>query len=243
MDLKGKTVLLTGASSGLGKEVAGKLAEAGAILGLIARNGEELAQVQQELSSKTTVYAYPIDITDQAKIKSTIDDFTSEVSRVDVLINNAGVWTDNTIEAVEPKRIDEAFKVNAIATINLTNIVVPIMKRQDTGYIFNVISSSGESDTDSGDNTEWAVYGATKWALTGFTRALTKSLKDTKIKVTAFHPGGFESNLYENAGWDKELEHNQPWMMKTSDVADVVMFALSTPPDVQIERLLVTKKQ
>ena len=107
------------------------------------------------------------------------------------------------------------------------------------GYIFNVISTAGALNTPSVNNSLWKTYGATKWAMTGFTKALRDSLKDTKIKISAFHPGGFESMLYEKA---KRLNsHSQPWMMKTSDVADIVVFALTRPDDVLVESITVTK--
>lgn len=74
--------------------------------------------------------------------------------------------------------------------------------------------------------------------MTGFTKALRDELKDTKIKVTGFYPGGFDSMLYEKS--KRPNAHNQPWMMKTDDVADIVVFALTRPKDVLMERIIVS---
>jgi len=75
--------------------------------------------------------------------------------------------------------------------------------------------------------------------MTGFTKALRDSLKDTKIKVTGFHPGGFDSGLYESAG--RQNPHSQPWMMKAADLADIIVFALTRPDDMMMERIIVSK--
>src|SRR5207302_2027127 len=100
-------------------------------------------------------------------------------------------------------------------------------------------STSGIEDTTARDNQYWQTYGATKWAMTGFTNALRDSLQKKNIKVTGFFPGGFDSNLYENAG--RPDAHNQPWMMTTEDIADIIQFVLTRPSDVLIEKIVVTK--
>jgi short-subunit dehydrogenase len=130
-------------------------------------------------------------------------------------------------------------EVNAIGTIEVTKAFEPTFRSQNEGHILTVISTSGTNDTSSGDNTRWQTYGASKWALAGFTRAFKDSLEDTNIKVTGFYPGGFESNLYENA--KREDAHNQPWMMQPNDVADALIFCLTRPADMVVEKLVVTK--
>jgi NADP-dependent 3-hydroxy acid dehydrogenase YdfG len=117
----------------------------------------------------------------------------------------------------------------------------PTFRAQNSGQIVNVISTSGNYDTSSGNNTLWQTYGASKWALAGFTRAFKDSLEGTNIKVTGFYPGGFESNLYENA--KRENAHEQPWMMKTEDVADALIFCLTRPDDMVVEKIIITKHQ
>lgn len=88
---------------------------------------------------------------------------------------------------------------------------------------------------DLPENKDWLTYTATKWALTGYTRALKYAIESTKIKVTGLFPGGFESNIFETAG-EKDA-HNQPWMMRTSDVADAVIYALDAPDDLWINTI------
>ena len=106
------------------------------------------------------------------------------------------------------------------------------MKKVYYGHIFNVISKAG---LDLPENKDWPTYTATKWAITGYTKALQHQLKGTKIKVTGFYPGGFESNIFETLG-EKDA-HNQPWMMRTSDVAKVIVYVLSRPDDLFINSI------
>lgn len=158
---------------------------------------------------------------------------------IDILINCAGIWTDEELEKDDPDRRKKVLEVNTLGTIEFVKAFEPSLRAKNKGHVLNVISTSGNFDTSSGDNTLWQTYGASKWALSGFTRAFKDSLAGTNIKVTGFYPGGFESNLYENAHCNDA--HNQPWMMKTSDVADALIFCLTRPDDMLVEKLIVTK--
>lgn len=132
-----------------------------------------------------------------------------------------------------------AIKTNMLGQIQFTEEVLPYLMKKGQGVIFNVISTAGVSDIPSGNNAMWKSYGASKWGLAGYTHALRESLRETKIKVIQYFPGGFESNLYENAG--RENPHNQSWMMKTEDVAEIVRFVLTRPEDVYMEKIVVSK--
>ena len=177
----------------------------------------------------------------QIKYERLLKKILSEFGRVDVLVNCAGIWTDEELEKTDPGRRKKVFEVNTLGTIEFTKALEPAFRAQNKGHVLNVISTSGNYDTSSGDNTLWQTYGASKWALAGFTRAFKDSLDGTQIKVTGFYPGGFESNLYENA--NREDAHNQPWMMQTEDVADALIFCLTRPADMVVEKLIVTKIQ
>ncbi len=237
--MKDKVVIITGASEGLGKTVASKLQEMGAKLALVSLDEEKLRLAADEIGQNTKIY--PCDITEPEQIKSVVKKILSDFGQIDVLVNNAGVWTDEEIEKSRPEQRRKVIETNALGNIEFTKSVEPIMLEQKNGHILNVISTSGNSDTSSGDNTLWQTYGASKWAMSGFTRALKDSLDGTGIKVTGFYPGGFESNLYENANRSSKDSHNQPWMMKTEDVADTLIFCLTRPEDALIEKLVITK--
>lgn len=235
--MKDKIVVITGASHGLGKSVAKKLIAEDATVILVAHGEEVLRKVAADLGAHA--HPYVCDINSVAHILKTVQQIVADYGRVDVLINNAGIWTDEELEKDDPTRRRQAFEVNALGTIEFTKALEPVFREQNSGHVLNVISTAGTSDTSAGDNTGWQSYGATKWAIAGFTRAFKDSLADTKIKVTGFYPGGFDSDLYESAA--RPDPHNQPWMMHTDDVADALIFCLTRPGDVLIEKMVVTK--
>jgi short-subunit dehydrogenase len=235
--MKDKIVIITGASEGLGKSVAHKLANEGAQLALISHREKQLRQAATELGRNA--HPYVCDVTSVNDIHRTTEKILSDFGKIDILINNAGIWTDEELEKTNPDRRKEVFEVNALGTIEFTKALEPTLVKQKHGHVLNVISVAGVDDSTAADNTLWQTYGASKWALAGFTRALKDSLEGTGIKVTGFYPGGFESNLYENAG--KTDAHHQPWMMRTEDVADALVFCLKQPADVLVEKIVLTK--
>lgn len=241
MKLLNKIVVITGASQGLGEVLAKKVAAEGATAVLIARSTQKLRHIEQEIiKDGGNAKAFTCDIRNLDQVRKTIALILKTYKTIDILINNAGVWTDNKIEARLPEKRKEAFDINALGNIQITYEVLPVMREKNSGQILNVISTSGIEDTTARDNTHWQTYGATKWAMTGFTNALRDSLLDSNIKIIGFFPGGFESNLYENGG--RTDSHKQAWMMKTEDIADIIVFSITRPDDVLLEKIVVTKK-
>ena len=242
MELQTKTILITGASSGLGRALAHQISKTGASVLLLARREKELQSLVAELKAKGTKASYYCcDVRDEKQIQATVQAISNSSMMPDILINNAGIWTDDELEEFAPIRRKDALLTNVLGNINMTQAFLPYFKKINAGHIVNVISTSGASNTPSGNNALWKTYGASKWAMTGFTNALRDSLAGTHIKVSAFHPGGFESDLYESAG--RPNPHNQPWMMKTDDVAELVVFMITRPDDMCIETMVASKVQ
>lgn len=237
-----KVSVITGASQGLGKEIAKKLAAEGSYVVLLARTESLLKKLVAEIQSNGGIASYVIcDIRDRIQVASAVSEVIARHDHIDILVNNAGIWTDNKIDDKDPERKHVALETNTLGPIQMIHEVLPHMKKKRSGHILNVISTAAVSDTPSGDNRDWQTYGATKWALRGFTKDLKNSLEGTGIKVSGLYPGGFESNLYQNAGHKASLAHSQPWMMKTEDVADLIIFCLTRPKDMLIETLVATK--
>lgn len=238
MNLENKVVVVTGASQGLGKVLAQKVAKLGAKVALVARSKDKLEVLKQELGENAAYFV--CDVSRFEEIEEAVVEIQEKFGTIDILINNAGIWTTNDIEEKNPKRREEALKINTLGTINFSLTVLPILQKKNSGYIFNVVSTSGASDIPEGDNQHWLSYGASKWALRGFSKDLFNKLRSTHIKVTAIFPGGMDTNIFENAG-EKDA-HNQSWMMNAEDVADIIVFCLTRPTDVAIESLVITKK-
>jgi len=234
--MKDKIVVITGASTGLGKAVADKLAKEGAKLILISHNQEKLKQASEQIPGSQY---FVCDVSVPSQVRETVATILQDYQAVDILINGAGIWTDEQLEQTDPDRRKKVLEVNTLGTIEMTKAFEPAFRKRNQGHILNVISTAGNYDTSSGDNTMWQTYGASKWALSGFTRAFKDSLTGTGVKVTGFYPGGFESDLYESAS--RPEAHDQPWMMKTEDVADALIFCLTRPADMLVEKMIVTK--
>lgn len=241
MHLSNKIIVITGAAQGLGKTLTDQLTRQGATLALIDFHQELLQETFQtisELSPHST--QHHCDIRNLEQVKEMVKAVIETHGKIDILINDAGVWTDDLLEKERPNLRHTALETNVLGHIQVTEEFLPYFQAQNSGHIFNVISTSGVSDIKDGNNSLWKTYGATKWAMTGYTNALKKALVESRIKVTSFFPGGFESNLYENAG--RQDPHDQPWMMRSEDIADIVIFALTRPDDVDIENIVVSKK-
>jgi NADP-dependent 3-hydroxy acid dehydrogenase YdfG len=240
MDLTNKVIVITGASSGLGASVAEKVAKLGARIALIGRNENALQRQRDALQvAENHAHVFVCDIREQEQVENAVKDIIVAFGTIDILVNNAGVWTTDELEKTRPELRRAALDTNVLGHITVAEEILPILKAKNIGHIVNVISVSGDAESPSGNNAEWKTYGASKWAMAGYTKALRDSLTSTKIKVTGFYPGGFESNIFETAG---EVEkHDQPWMMKVSDVADTLIYTLTRPADVVIEKMVVTK--
>jgi 3-oxoacyl-[acyl-carrier protein] reductase len=237
--LEGQVILITGASSGLGLELARQLSEHSVQLLLVSEKEAQLHAATKQLPG--TVHRFVCDIAELDQVERLFGQISQQFDHLDIIVNNAGIWTDNDIETHDPSRRRLAFLVNALGPIQVTQNALPLLRQSRRAQIINVISTAGASDTEAGDNTGWLTYGATKWAMRGYTKDLTKALAPEGIKVTGFFPAGFESDLYENAGRESQ-NHYAPWMMRTEDVAEALVFAITRPPDVQVEGLLFTKR-
>ncbi|MBP7741045.1 SDR family oxidoreductase [Candidatus Woesebacteria bacterium] len=233
MNLKNKVIVVTGANQGLGKEVSQKLASRGAKIALVARTEKLLKEVCETIQQNGGSAEYFVcDVTDQKQVAKTVKNIITSFKTIDILVNGAGIWTTDIFEEKRPELIELSFKVNSIGPIYFTKAVLPILKKKNKGHIFNVISIAG---LDLPENKNYPTYTATKWALTGYTKALQRALEGTRIKVTGFYPSGFESNIFETLG--EENPHNRLWMMRTSDVADMIVYALNTPEDLCINAI------
>ena len=232
-----KIAVVTGGSQGLGKEIAKQLVQQNYYVILLARTEKYLKQTTAEIGSNSSYFI--CDITNSKQIKTVFAQIKKKHSHIDLLVNNAGVWTDDSLQKGNPKKMYQAIQTNLLGHIHVTEACLGLLKTNKTTRILNVISTSAVIGIPSGDNRNWKTYGASKWGFKGYSNALRESLRNTKIQVIQFFPGGFESNLYERA--KREKPHNQPWMMKTKDVAEIAVFSITRPDDVYIEELVASK--
>lgn len=174
-----KVALVTGASSGIGEETAKQLWQAGYTVYGAARRLDRMKDLE-EMGGKVL----HLDITDEESIRSCVNNLLQQEGRLDVLVNNAGYGSYGTVEEVPLSEARRQFEVNLFGLARLTQLVLPTMRNQKSGYIFNVSSIGGKIYTPLG-----AWYHATKHALEGFSDALRLELKDFGIHVVVIEPG------------------------------------------------------
>ncbi len=189
--LNDKVVIITGASSGVGRAMAFAFARRAARVVLVARREERLKAVRREIEPYTSdVLVIPADLTDDAQLESVIDRTLAHFGRIDVLVNNAGISQAGPLQELDPARIDRLLDLNLRAVIRLTQLALPSMLAQREGYILNVGSALGRSAAPL-----FAPYTASKYGLAGFTDSLRRELHGTGVQVTLVQPGWVHTEM------------------------------------------------
>jgi NAD(P)-dependent dehydrogenase (short-subunit alcohol dehydrogenase family) len=183
--LTGKTALITGASRGIGSGIAGVFAEEGARVALAARSSQT-GDIARELSAKgRQVLAVSMDVTDRNSIRAAIDRTVKEFGSIDILVNNAGVCRLRPFETMSDEDRDFHFDVNIKGVWNVTQEVLPYLKKGKQSKIVIMSSVTGDMVADPGE----VAYATTKAALVGFTKSLAVELAPWGINVNAICPG------------------------------------------------------
>ncbi len=180
MKLKGKTALVTGASSGIGKETVKNLLEEGATVYAAARRVEKMADLRA-----SGARVIQLDVTDEASLVSAVNHIAKESGSVDILVNNAGYGSYGAVEDVPLEEARRQFEVNIFGLARLTQLALPGMRKNGYGKIVNISSIGGKIYTPLG-----AWYHATKHALEGFSDALRFETAPFGIDVVVVEPGG-----------------------------------------------------
>ncbi|MFZ1865543.1 MAG: SDR family oxidoreductase [Polyangiales bacterium] len=215
----GKTVVITGASAGIGASCARKFAARGANVVLAARSAEPLRHLAEELGTDVA-YAVPTDVSNVAACERLLEQAKSRFGSIDVLVNNAGYNARCPVEELPVHDMLQILDVNLRAPLVLTKLVLPTMRAQGSGTIVNVASLAGRFPLDGE-----ATYSATKFGLRGFSFALAEELRDTNIRIAVVSPGPVETGFI--TGGDV-IEHvpalvfSQP-MSTADEIADLVL--------------------
>ncbi len=238
--MKGKTVLITGATSGIGEGCARKFAAMGSNLILNGRNIEKLNQLKEELTALgVEVLTLPFDVRDRAAMRAAIDSLQGSWQQIDVLINNAGlvIGVDKEFEG----NLDEwdiVLDTNIKALLSMTRMIVPGMVARGRGHIINIGSIAGDAAYPGG-----SVYCATKAAVKALSDGLRIDLVDTPLRVTNIKPGMVETNFtvvrYRGDKQRADDFYKGIRPLTGDDIAEVVYYAASAPEHVQIAEVLV----
>ena len=235
-----KTVLITGATSGIGLGCARKFAENGDRLILTGRNAEKLEAIKRELEEKgSQVLTLVFDVRDRAAATEAIESLPEQWRDIDVLVNNAGLAL-----GLEPEYEGDyedwetMIDTNIKGLLIMTRLVVPRMVARNSGHVINIGSVAGDAAYAGGN-----VYCATKSAVKALTDGLRIDVANTAVRVTNLKPGLVETNFsnvrfhgdHERA--DKVYQGIKP--LTGDDIADVAVFAANAPEHVQVAEVLV----
>lgn len=210
--IRGKVVLLTGASSGIGWDAALAFAERGAKLAVCARRADKLAELGRQIRKLgAECLELACDVSSRSDIDRTVESTLKKWGRVDALINNAGINEYRRFEDLSPEEGESIVRVNLLGAMHMTQAVLPAMRRQGDGHIVNVASIAGLHGTPF-----MAVYCAAKHGLVGFTEALRVELYGTGVTLTAFCPGTVDTPMMEKAFSDPKHVQGVRRLAKTS---------------------------
>lgn len=205
MQLNGSVALITGASRGLGYEVAELFAKRGALLAITARNAQELKAAANRLRAYTDIVAVPGDLDDTSHIEQLVTECQGAFGPIDVLINNASELGPSPMPALARLPIDafhRILNVNVIAPLNLTQLVLPSMLARHNGTIINVTSDAGVQPYAG-----WGGYGSSKAALEHWSRILAAEVQNSGIRVYVVDPGDMNTRMHAAAEPGVDLSH------------------------------------
>ncbi len=220
-DFNNRTVIITGASMGVGAACAHAFADAGANLVLVARGEERLQAFAKEIEAKTGVLAVAMDVSDSAACESLLEQAQSRFGCIDVLVNNAGMHNRGDAASVGPEAIAAMVDVSLRAPLLLSAAVIPYLRQQGGGAIVMVGSLAGRTPMQGA-----ATYGATKAGLRSFTYALGDELRGENIAVGVVSPGPIDTGFIMDEIDDVEdIVFSQPMSTAEQVAANVLALA------------------
>ena len=236
-----KTALITGATSGIGKAVAEKLAEKGYNLILTGRRKERLDEIGKIISRKSNVEILPLcfDVRDNEVVKFQIEHLPEKMKNIDILVNNAGLAVGlNPIQSGVVDDWERMIDTNIKGLLYITRAVAPLMIERKKGHIINIGSIAGRDVYANGN-----VYCATKYAVDALTKSMRIDLLPYNIRVSQIAPGQAETEFSivrfkgDEERAKKVYDGFEP--LTAEDIADAVVYVCEAPPHVNISDLLI----
>lgn len=224
MDFKNKVVLITGASSGIGKQTAIEFAKKGSQVILVARRKPKLEQVEKELEKfNVPVMIHQCDVSDKSQVltmsRAVLDKFDS----VDVLVNNAGFAIFGTVSDLTVEDIESQMATNYLGMIYCTKNFLPSMIKKKSGHIVNVASVAASFGLPG-----IAPYCASKFAMLGFSEGLKHELKGTGIGITVVSPIMVRTDFFDQPSF-KKIPKYSPTSLSANTVAKAILKAANSP--------------
>lgn len=237
--MKNKTAFITGATSGIGMATAKLFAKNGLKLILCGRRGERLKSLSEALSKITEVHTLKFDVRNKEAVFAAVQSLPEEFSTIDILINDAG--NAHGMDTIDEGNIDDwdaMLDINVKGLLYVSKAILPKMMERKSGHIINIGSTAGKEVYPKGN-----VYCASKHAVDAINQGMRLDLNGKGIKVGAINPGLVETEFSEvrfKGDSEKAKKVYQGYTpLKPEDIADIIWFAITRPPHVNIADLTV----
>ena len=223
--------IITGASRGLGKEIAWFLAEQKVNLVLIASNLELLQALKREITYKhqVEVLIFPCDLSNTLQTQLLCESIQSKIKSVDILVNNVGVFEMGTLETSPIEQLQKLLRINLEASYIIGNSFMSLFKKQKSGHIFNIGSIVSKIQKNDA-----AAYTISKIALNAYTQLLREELKDFNVKVTEIIPGSINTS-----SWDGINDVPKQDFIQTIDIANLIWTTFNGNPSINLDEIVI----
>lgn len=237
MPISGKKFAITGASRGLGAALAIVMADAGARLVLLARDGSALAETTRAIHQRAgqVVETLTCDLSDAASCAEAGETLARRHPDLDGLIHNGAMWLPGSLVNMSDADIQACIASAVIGSLILTRHILPILSARPTADIHTVVSTSGLPNAPLSGTS--IAFRAAKAAQDGMVQGLAEELRETRIRVTAVHPGDFDNVSPLDPAWNdpRELDGS----LTNREVVESILFALNLPPNATVRTLVI----
>lgn len=229
--LKDQVAIVTGASRGIGKEIAKKLANEGAKLTLVG-SSQDIVESAKDLNSQgyANVIAVQADVANEEDMNRVVQSTLDQYGQIDILVNNAGIGFFKLTEEVSLDEWKKVFEVNVQGVFLGAKVVIPHMKERKSGTIITISSDVGRYTIPNG-----AAYTSTKYAVQGFSGSLAQEVRDFGIRVGTVNPGMVDT-FFANS--TQGLPEKEEWL-KVEDIANAVVYMASAPKHMLIDEIVL----
>lgn len=239
--LKGKTVFITGVTSGIGKSCAYAFASEDARLVISARRKNLVDEIADDIKKKfnSDIYAFQLDVSRKKNVDDAVDSLPEEFKKIDILVNNAGMGRGmNKLYEDNPEGWEEMIDTNVKGLLYVTRAVISQMVERKEGHIINIGSIAGHEPYTKG-----AVYCASKAAVAAITKSLRMDVMDKNIRISTVDPGlvqtGFSKVRFYGDEAKAEAVYKGYTPLSPDDIADAVVFIATRPEHVNIAQMII----
>lgn len=234
--IKHQVVMVTGAGRGIGKAIAREFAEHSAHLFLVARTVQELEKTRSEIEPLGTgkIHVVPCDVTKPDQVQGLVEKVMDLEDRIDILVNCAGVALFKPILDTTVKEFESVLASNLTSIFSVIKQVLPIMLTQQSGHIFNIVSTAGKRAYAN-----CGAYCASKFGLMGLTDVLRQEVRQDNIYVTGVYPGAVDTGIWDDAEgeWDRSL------MITPETIARSLLHAYQNSESGMMEEIVIMPRK